>query len=602
MPGVWLGVSLGQHALPNRIIRSARHFSEIRFGTPEEGASINRTLTYALPEEAFDSRRPLGTRFALIRLAHACGLGGPGKNESEKNQFTRPFMNSTSQAIASPSQVVAVIVRYRWRWLVPALVATVVGGVYAVVRPVTWEASQALVLRNDAANAQETLGKFAQVDDMRAVQETILELLRSRGILAAALAKVGPESVKPVADVWPDDQDIEDLRDAIKLTPPKGAEFGKTEVFYLKVRAGDHDRSVALASALSSELETGYQKLRDAKAGSMVVELEQGVALASGDLSKATARLSDMERQVGGDLAELRILHDTGSAESVVRRTITEIRNELRQARSTEKSNQEFFSVLKAAQEHPERLVAVPSTLLESQPALRRLKDGLIDAQINTSQLLGRMSAEHPAVKAAKESEREINRHVHDELANAARAVEVDLRLAGNRIAMLEEQLATAEGRLETVAALRTPYGNLAADVKKRTELCERAQQRLADARASQATANAASLISRIDSPDAGTRPVGPSRAVIVLAGLVGGLLTGFGLVLLTVDPRELAKPVAAKNWPVVSESLCHIPVGIRRHENRLENVFQPNRSLSLAGALNRLAIQSTRSSFDGSR
>jgi len=137
------------------------------------------------------------------------------------------------------------------------------------------------------------------------------------------------------------------------------------------------------------------------------------------------------------------------------------------------------------------------------------------------------MSAEHPTVKAAQESQQQIGRHVHEELANAARAVEVDLRLGNNRIAMLEEQLAAADGRLEKVAALRAPYAGLIADVKKRTELSERAQQRLADARASQATANSASLISRIDSPDTGACPVGPSRMVIVLTGLVGGVLAG---------------------------------------------------------------------------
>jgi polysaccharide biosynthesis transport protein len=354
--------------------------------------------------------------------------------------------------------------------------------------------------------------------------------------------EVGPpdDAIGDVA-AWPGDEDVENLREAIKLTPPKGGEFGKTEVFYLKVRDRDRSRAVGLASALCKQFEASFQKLRDAKAASMVGEVRQAMEAAAADLAESSARLAKMERQVGGDLAELRILQDTGSAESVLRRSITEIRNELRQARATQNSHRELLALLQAAQSRPDRIVAMPNALLESQPALRRLKDGLIDAQLRGSELLGRMSAEHPTVIAAKASEAEIGRHVHDELANAARAVEVDLRLVDDRIALLEGQLAAANRRLEKVAGLRAPYAALVAEVKKRTEMWERDQQRLADARSGRATANSGGLISRIDSPDTGTRPAGPSRAVIALVSLVAGLATGFGVVLLTIDPKQFA-------------------------------------------------------------
>ena len=46
--------------------------------------------------------------------------------------------------------------------------------------------------------------------------------------------------------VWPTERDIVDVRKYVKLVPPKGAEFGKTEVFYLTVRAESPARSVAL--------------------------------------------------------------------------------------------------------------------------------------------------------------------------------------------------------------------------------------------------------------------------------------------------------------------------------------------------------------------
>jgi hypothetical protein len=81
--------------------------------------------------------------------------------------------------------------------------------------------------------------------------------------------------------------------------------------------------------------------------------------------------------------------------------------------------------------------------------------------------------------------------------------------------------------------------------VKNRAVLLERAQQNLAEARAAQASAKAASLISRIDAPDAGIRPIGPSRAAIALGGVLGGLLAGLGVFFLVV-PIHAGAPSGA--------------------------------------------------------
>jgi uncharacterized protein involved in exopolysaccharide biosynthesis len=514
----------------------------------------------------------------LCSLVANATLGPPRQEHST--------MNSTPQAVASPKQLLDIAVRHPMRWLIPAIVTVAATGVYALVRQTPWEASQALVVRNDAANNQETLGKFAQPEEMKTVQETILELARSSSVLGAALAEVGPPpACRADAAAWPGEEDVADLREAVKLTPPKGAEFGKTEVFYLKVRDRDRARAVALASALAGQIEARFQRLREAKAASMVGEVEQAVELAAKDLRESTARLSGMERQVGSDLAELRILHDTTSGESALRRTVTEIRNELRQIRAAGKSDEELLKLLKLAQAEPDRLVAMPNTLLQSQSALRRLKDGLVDAQLAASQLLGRMSADHPLVKAAHESQKQIARQVHGELTNAIGAVEVDLRINADRALLLDEQLAVATGRLDKLAALRAPYANQVAETRKWMELMERAQQRLADARASQATAKATSLIARIDAPETGTRPVGPGRAVLLVLGLAGGLVIGFGVLVLSIDAGQLAPPAAAPS---------SVPAGstrtVRSNDFPSGNLTPSDRDGSLTSSLKLLA------------
>ena len=102
------------------------------------------------------------------------------------------------------------------------------------------------------------------------------------------------------------------------------------------------------------------------------------------------------------------------------------------------------------------------------------------------------------------------------------------------------------------LAAVRAGYANQVAEAKNRAVLLERAEQNLAEARAARASAKAASLISRIDTPDAGIRPVGPGRIVIALCGVLGGLLAGFGLVFLTVPATVAAHDVVVSSVPAI--------------------------------------------------
>ncbi len=446
-------------------------------------------------------------------------------------------MNPTL-ATVSPGQLLSVLIKYPSRWLFPAVVLAGLAGVYAVVHTPNWEASQALIVRNEAASEQPHPGKFNYPEEMKTVQETILELVKSGNVLTTALKQVGvPADYRGSATEWPTPQAVAQLRDAIKLVPPKGTEFGTTEIFYLKVQDRDRQRAVALAVAICSRLEASFQELRDTKARSMIEELAKAVHLAKSDLDESTSRLTETETRVGSDLAELRLLQDSNSGDSALRRTLTEIRNELRQAATAAKSNEQLVSLLQEIRKDPNRVAAIPNQLIESQPALRRLKEGLADAQLRTAQLAGSMSDLHPLVQSAKEAEREIGRNLQGELATALRGVEIDLRLNTDRVKLLEEQLGNTSERLNRLSALRAPYANLAAETRSRSALLERAEQRLAEARASEATAKAASLIARIDVPDAGIHPVGPGRATIALGGIAGGLLAGLGAVFLTLQP-----------------------------------------------------------------
>ncbi len=421
-------------------------------------------------------------------------------------------MQPARSTVISPRDVLHILRTHLRLWVVPTVVIATIVAVYAAVYESTWEASQALIVRNEASTAERSPGKFSYPEEMKTIQETILEVAKSRNVLAAALQDVRPSAHCKDASAWPTDRDIVEVRKNVKLVPPKGAEFGKTEVFYLAVRAEDRDRSVALNDAIFNHLQARFQELRDAKAQSMIDELTKTVYLAKTDLDKATTALSAIENRLGSDLAELRAMQDVASSDSALRRSGEDIRTQLRENEAAEKVNQELLLVLANAEKDPGQFVTTPNRLLESHPSLRRLKDGLVDAQLRTASLLGAMANDHPRVRAAKESEAEIGRHLHDELVLARRGVEVELKVIADRRTLLQNQLAKTNDRLRNLAAARAPYANLLAEVKNRSVLLERAEQNLSEARAARASAKAASLIAR------STRPM-PAFVRLGLAG-----------------------------------------------------------------------------------
>jgi uncharacterized protein involved in exopolysaccharide biosynthesis len=200
---------------------------------------------------------------------------------------------------------------------------------------------------------------------------------------------------------------------------------------------------------------------------------------------------------------------------------------------------------LQAARTDIDQVVAMPNRLLETQPALKRLKDGLVDAQLRTAELSGTMSKDHPKVISAKAAEHEVLTELRGELEVAVKSLETDVAISRKLIESLEKQRNAVEQRLDRLAGLRARYHNLETEVKQRSEIAQKATKDLADARASHAAATASSVITRINEPQLGTHPLGPGRTMICLAGLMGGLGSGLGLVFL-VSPQGQA---AGRRW-----------------------------------------------------
>jgi uncharacterized protein involved in exopolysaccharide biosynthesis len=446
--------------------------------------------------------------------------------------------DSNSGAALHPADFVRLVrTHVRW-WVVPAVVCAVLAGAYSLVAPREWRATQTLIVRPEAASvSEERLGKFADLSEMKTLQETILELAKSQSVVQATLREVGPPGNNRRLAEWPSQLDVQSFRNDIDMRPPGGAEFGKTEIFYLSVRSSDRDRAGVLAAALCKQLESRMQELRNERAQSMMAELQRTVAMAEGDLATQIGRLSAFEANVGADLAELRSLNAETGGQGQVSQELQGIETERRANDSHLRESQQLLKLLIAAKDDSRQLLATPNSLLVSQPAVSQLKNALISAQVRTANLLGSREEAHPYVVAAREAENRVRQQLNKEVEVAIRGLQIETELSADREESLAAKYTAARERLSRLAEGRAQYSNLVASVQNHTRLVEAARKNLADARARQAGAHSASVISRIDGVEAGVWPNGPTRKTITAAGGVGGLLLGLGCVFLFASP-----------------------------------------------------------------
>jgi uncharacterized protein involved in exopolysaccharide biosynthesis len=477
-------------------------------------------------------------------------------------------MMSTSNALIGPLRNYLQALRNQlWLWVTPTVVFTVLGLAYALIRADQWGASQALVVRDEAIGSYHIPGRFDSTESLRASQEMILEVARSRVAVLGALRVLGPPKNRPSAASWPSEDEIAVLQDNISVSAPKGSEFGTTEVIYLTVNGPSRERAIQQTAAVCDQLEKRLSDLRNAKAASVIAEFENTLAIALEDQEQATARLERMEVEVGSDLGELRILNDYGSGDSNLRAALNQIKAELRQAASAHEAMRQMHELLLAARDDPDQLLTTPARLLQSQPTLGRLREGLVDSQLRTATLRGRMRDDHPSVVAAIRAEQKVRQSIDAELAVSLRGVTADLQVSEQQLESLNQQQHELQSRLSRLAGLRARYSNLVDDLAQSTEIVNEAKQSLVEARASQIAAQSTSLLTRFQSPVAGEHPNGPGKSQIVAAGFVGGLLIGIGLVVLGVPTR----PSSGRRWT------DFLPFG-RRAADRLSTATPANR------------------------
>ena len=134
--------------------------------------------------------------------------------------------------------------------------------------------------------------------------------------------------------------------------------------------------------AVFKQLNTQFQRLRDVKAQSMIDELSKTIHLAKTDLDEATSALAPTEKRLGSDLAELRSMQDMASSDRALRRCSGEdIRAASADCAASERRSASCWLYWPRSRTIPAGWRPCRKPLAGVASRMRRLKDGLIDAQ-----------------------------------------------------------------------------------------------------------------------------------------------------------------------------------------------------------------------------
>jgi polysaccharide biosynthesis transport protein len=455
--------------------------------------------------------------------------------------------------MSTPSQPIAwkhlryVLVLFAPLWLGTTVLFALGGVVFSFASRDYWTASQPMVLRDEANGALDRLGRFVSQTELKAAQETTLEMARNSEVVSAALRAIGPPDGRPDSK-WPTSDIVASVaKKRVNIRAPQGGEFGASDMFYLQVDQESPQRAKAFCEALFESLAMQMREVRRVRADSMLLELTHARELAQTNLEAAAARLRQIEVNFGSDLGELRNLTEAINGEGANRRAVEETSKELQIAELELEKLEALNSFLARGMEDTTHLLVSGAELLSRQPSLQRLKDGFIDAQLARSQLSGRLTSDHPRMRAAEMAETAIHQAMKDEIASVIESMQPVLSVDRDRVQRLRLKKDNLDRRLERLAEVRTNYSKYASDVKHRTALLEQAQRALSDAEASRSAAVSTNLIAKLGPVTVGDHPNGFSGRMLAMGGAAAGLIFGLGTVFL-VAPGPY-QPRLGRRW-----------------------------------------------------
>lgn len=436
------------------------------------------------------------------------------------------------------------LIRNGWLVGIPVAVCLLAALGYIVLSEKTWRASQSIIVRDDLLGESFKPGRFNSQESLKNAQETVLYVARQPDVIGPALEKLGPPH-SGQSSSWIDQDRIEGEQSNISVVAPNGAEFGKTEVIVLNVRANTADRAKEYATLLAQQIERQLQQLRVKQLMGMQAELEQSLAQSQTRYDEVASQVRKLETEVGSDLSTLRSMIDNSSAGNEVHRFLEQIRADTRLAQQELESINKQLELLSSTATF-DTTIPTSNQLLQMQPTLSRLYEGLAQAQLKASIESARYTELHPATQNHLQAVQETRQQIQNELATIQKGLESQRSLAQQKLERLHQSEHDYETRLTELGKRRVEYQVLTTELNKQGETLAKTKSSLSDIQSLTNPQAKLSLLTLVGDPQVDSRPMGLSKSMILLGSFLGGLWIGLGVIVLVRDPDEWG---AALRW-----------------------------------------------------
>ncbi|MFK7766291.1 MAG: hypothetical protein AB8B55_03535 [Mariniblastus sp.] len=467
-------------------------------------------------------------------------------------------MNTSAEPISNQrfSHVLNTLIAYKLFLIVPAILGMFLAGAYVfLVRAETWSAKQSLIVRDDLLGQSFKPGRFESLESMKSAQETILEISRRPQVIRNTMERLGPESKGLFgmgSEDYPSEELIEQIQGAISFSAPNGAEFGKTEVIVLNTTSSSRERAGQFIEILLEEIIAKTNEVRMRRLQSMELELTQARDGAQVALNEATEKLREMDIELGSDISAMDSLNNPQSSDSTIKRDISQIGLERRRVESELNT---ALSLLEALQSTNEEQFVTSAEMIKYQPALSPLNNALVEAQKTMADTLGRYTNRHPSYISAKSAVNEIQQQIASERDTLIATLSLQVATRRTEVLKLESEAGKLDDRLINLSSKRADSLSLQAAVRKRIEILNNAQSDLAEIQGLASGAKDATLLTPVDEAQVSTRPDGLGKKAMLMAGALGGLMFGLGIVMLVAPPNDPDSTPAEASGQTASQS-----------------------------------------------
>jgi len=170
----------------------------------------------------------------------------------------------------------------------------------------------------------------------------------------------------------------------------------------------------------------------------------------------------------------------------------------------------------------------------------------LLDLQEELHIAKGLYSNRHPRVKGLSKALDFSQQQLHNSLSGEMAGVRASIKLKKRQLAGLKDRIEKLKARLIRLSKARSEHLALTTQSQQLGEAATRAKTVWTEIESRTKTARTVGLLTPTDVAQVSTRPDGVGKKVIALAGLLGGLMTGVGLMFIVAPP--MTDPTSTNN------------------------------------------------------